>query len=150
MNPDLAPLGEPHDVVLFDGVCNLCNAAVLFIIDRDPHARIRFAALQSDVGRRVLERAGRAGASLDTMVFIENGRYFDRSTAALRIARRLRGAWPLLALALAIPRPVRDAVYDVIARNRYRWFGRETQCRVPTASLRSRFLDQDHTGSLPA
>ena len=110
-------------------------------IDRDPRGRFRFAALQSTAGRRLLAQAGRAEHDLDGVVLIAGDRVFDRSTAALRIARGLGGAWPLLAIFLAVPRPLRDAVYDWIARNRYRWFGREESCRVPTPELRARFLD---------
>ena len=128
-------------VVLFDGVCNLCNGAVQFIIDRDPGARLRFAALQSEIGQRLMEHAGYTGVRLDSIVFIENGTPFDRSTAVLRIVRHLQRPWPLLALALMIPRPVRDFAYGIVARHRYRWFGREPHCRVPTPSLRARFLD---------
>ena len=128
-------------VILFDGVCNLCNGSVLFVIDRDPRARFRFAALQSDIGGDLLARSGYRGRALDSIVLLEDGRVFDRSTAALRIARRLRGGWPLLAAFLVVPRPIRDAVYEWIARNRYRWFGREESCRIPTPELRHRFLD---------
>jgi len=134
-----------HAVVLFDGVCNLCNGSVLFVIDRDPTGYFRFAPLQSDEARRLLAaRAGAgegvAGPDLSSVVLIEGGRVYTRSTAALRVARRLSGAWPLLYAFTAVPRVVRDAVYDWVARNRYRWFGREDACRVPTPDLRARFL----------
>ena len=137
-------------VVLFDGVCNLCNGAVQFIIDRNPDARLRFAALQSEIGQRLMEHAGYTGVRLNSIVFIENGTPFDRSTAVLRIARHLERPWPLLALALLIPRPVRDYAYGVVARHRYRWFGQESHCRVPTPSLRVRFLDHQHADPVDA
>lgn len=133
----------PHTapaVLLFDGVCNLCNASVNFIIDHDPQAYFRFAALQSEAGRALLEGYSLAGNYLDSLVLVEDGQVYTRSTAALRVARRLGGAWPLLAGLLVVPRPLRDVVYDWIARHRYRWFGRRDACRLPTPELRARFL----------
>ena len=131
-------------LILFDGVCNLCNGAVLFVIDRDPRARFRFAALQEAEARRRLAAFGpdaaRLGESLSSMLLLEDGRLYARSTAALRIARRLAWPWPLLAVLLVVPTVLRDAVYGVVARNRYRWFGREEACRLPTPALRARFL----------
>ena len=142
--PPLTPAAGAGPVVLFDGVCNLCNGAVLFVIDRDPAARFRFAALQSDEARRLLAPHGpdvtRRAAELSSIMILEEGRVYDRSTAALRIARRLSGLWPLLYAAIVIPRPLRDAVYDFVARRRYGWFGREEACRLPTPELRARFL----------
>jgi predicted DCC family thiol-disulfide oxidoreductase YuxK len=128
--------------VLFDGVCNLCNAAVNFIIDRDRARTIRFASLQSEAALQLLARHGLAApaAEPETILFVSGGRVYDRSTAALQIARRLSGLWPLLAAFAVVPRPLRDAVYAWIARNRYRWFGKSESCRVPTPALRERFL----------
>jgi predicted DCC family thiol-disulfide oxidoreductase YuxK len=136
-------------LVLFDGVCNLCSALVTFVIDRDPGAVFRFASLQSAAGQAALRAHGRVtepgeqrvqGAP-DTVVLIEDGHVYERSTAALRVARRLRGPWPALYALVVVPRPLRDAVYRWIARHRYAWFGRTETCRVPTPELRSRFLD---------
>lgn len=132
---------ETRTVVLFDGVCNLCNGFVNFLIDRDPGERLAFAALQSDAGQRLLAEAGLPADSLQSVVVVDAGRTFTRSTAALRILRRLGGPWSVLALpALAVPRPLRDVVYDWIARKRYGWFGRQELCRIPTPELRRRFL----------
>lgn len=130
-----------HPVLLFDGVCNLCNGAVRFVIRRDRAARFRFAALQSRSGQALLRRFALPQAELETLVLVEGTRAFTRSAAALRAARRLDGAWPLLYALMVIPRPVRDAVYDFVARRRYRWFGRRDECMVPTPELRARFLD---------
>ena len=129
-------------LVLFDGVCNLCNSSVLFIIDRDPAARFRFAALQSDAAAEVLASLGSdvPAPGADSIVLVEDGRAYQRSDAALRIAKGLRQPWPLLGAFLVVPRPVRDWVYDLIAKNRYRWFGRQDACRVPTPDLRERFV----------
>ncbi len=127
-------------VVLFDGVCNLCNGTVLFVIDRDPEEIFRFAALQTELARRLLAEHGSTGEGLSSLILLEGGRHYTESTAALRIARRLSGAWPLLYAFSLVPRPVRDAVYRWIARNRYRWFGRSESCRIPTPALSARFL----------
>lgn len=142
MNP-LLRRTEGHDrhaVVLFDGVCNLCNGAVNFIIDRDPDGYFRFGALQSVEAAILLESSSLSTAYQDSLVLVENGRWYVRSTAALRIARRLGGAWPLLYGLIFIPRPVRDLAYNFVARRRYRWFGRRESCRVPTPQLKQRFL----------
>lgn len=136
------PASDSPPVVLFDGVCNLCNGAVQFIVDRDPEGTFRFASLQSERAAALLREQGREPPAGDpeSLVLIEGGRLYERSTAALRIARRLRGAWPLLYTFVVVPRFVRDAVYRLIARNRYRWFGKSAECRVPTPELRARFL----------
>lgn len=128
-------------MVLFDGVCNLCNGTVRFIARRDPGARFRFAALQSPIGRELLGVSALPDGALETLVLLEEGRLFVRSTAALRIARRLSGLWPLAYGAIVIPRPIRDGVYRLIARHRYRLFGRQETCMIPSADLRSRFLE---------
>jgi len=129
-------------IVLFDGVCNLCNGAVRFIVDRDPQAHVCFASLQSDTARQLLAEFGVSLPDADpgTLYLIENGRLYDRSTAALRIARHLHGLWPLVSVFQAVPAFVRDPVYEFVAARRYRWFGREDACRVPTPEEASRFL----------
>ncbi|HSQ66364.1 MAG TPA: thiol-disulfide oxidoreductase DCC family protein [Polyangiaceae bacterium] len=132
-----------HSVVLFDGVCNLCSGAVRFIAERDPEGIFRFASLQSDVGRQLLRDHGvePAEGEPDTIVLIDHGRAFERSTAALHIARRLGGPYRLLfVIGSLVPRFLRDLVYDFVARHRYRWFGKKDACMVPTPELRARFL----------
>jgi len=128
-------------LVLFDGVCNLCNASVTFIIDRDPAERVRFASLQSEFGEEQIRRHRLSGPVLRSLVLIEGGRCFTRSTAALRIARRLTLPWNLLYGLILVPAPVRNTVYDWIALNRYWWFGKSDACRLPTPVLARRFLD---------
>lgn len=129
-----------HPILLFDGVCNLCHGTVRFVVERDPGARVRFAPLQSGVGRDLLQRHGLPTDTVDTVVLIEGGRAWLRSDAAIRVVAGLGGAWGLLRALLAIPRPLRDAAYDFVARNRYRWFGRRDSCPVPTPEQRARFL----------
>jgi predicted DCC family thiol-disulfide oxidoreductase YuxK len=131
--------GRP--VLLFDGVCNLCNASVLFVIRRDRRNYFRFASLQSEAGQALLEGFHLPANEFETFVLVEDGRCFVRSTAALRVVRRLNGLWPLLYTFILIPRPIRDFFYDLIARRRYRWFGKREACMVPKPELQSRFLD---------
>jgi len=128
-------------LVLFDGECNLCNGSVQFILRRDPHARFRFAALQSAAGRQALAAVAAGAVFPDSIVLVAGGTAVVKSTAALRIACGLRWPWPFLAVFFVVPRPLRDLVYDWIARHRYRWFGKQAACMVPTPALRSRFLD---------
>lgn len=130
---------EPS-IILFDGHCSLCHGAVGFIVRRDRRGRFRFAPLQSNIGRDLLARAGHTVAGLDTMILLEGGCMYQQSTAALRVARRLDGCWPLLYVLIIIPRPLRDLVYRWIARNRYAWFGRMEHCLLPTPDVRERFL----------
>jgi predicted DCC family thiol-disulfide oxidoreductase YuxK len=129
-------------VLLFDGVCNLCNGAVQFIVDHDRTKQIRFASLQSDGGRALLEKHGVAVPEGDpeTMLLVENGRVLDRSTAALHVAAHLTFPFWLGRVFLLVPRPLRDLVYGFVARNRYRWFGRTNECRIPTPELRARLV----------
>lgn len=135
---------EDQAIVLFDGVCNFCNGVVRFVHARDPRGRLRFAALQSDAARRACAAAGHElPETLDpeTIVVIAAGRVHERSDAALEIARRLRFPWPVLGAFRVLPRALRDALYRVIARNRYRWFGRSDACMIPTPELRARFIE---------
>ena len=135
---------EQPTIILFDGVCNLCSGVVRFLIARDPHARFRFAALQSQVARKACKAAGYelpASATPSTIVVIEHGRALERSDAALAIARRMPFPWPVFGVFRVLPRGLRDALYRFVARNRYRWFGRAEACMMPTAELRERFLD---------
>jgi predicted DCC family thiol-disulfide oxidoreductase YuxK len=127
-------------VVLFDGVCNLCNGSVDFLLRREKSGRLRFASLQSDVAKRLLAEHRKAD-DLSSIVLIEDGRVFTRSDAALRLLAHLRAPWPLFGALRLVPRPLRDLVYDQVARHRYSWFGRRSSCRVPTAEERARFLD---------
>ena len=137
------PVTPPeHPIVLFDGVCNLCNGTVQFLIRRDRARIFRFAPLQSEAAHRVCAEAGLPAPGNDpgSMLLILGGRVFDRSTAALQIARRLPFPWPMCAVFLLVPRVLRDIVYRLVARYRYRWFGKNESCMVPTQELRALFL----------
>jgi predicted DCC family thiol-disulfide oxidoreductase YuxK len=127
-------------IVLFDGVCKFCNGSVNFIIDQDVNKRIRFAPLQSEIAQALLRRFGLPATDFDTMILVEHGRAYARSAAALRIAGILGGWWSLLVVLFAVPPFLRDGAYDLLAVNRYRWFGKAETCRVPTPELRERFL----------
>lgn len=128
-------------LVLFDGVCNLCNGSVQFLLRRDRARRFRFAALQSAAGQAALRRHGLSLAELETIVVIHGDRALTRSAAALCLARHLPWPWPLLAAFTIAPRPLRDALYAWVSRNRYSWFGRRDSCLLPGPELADRFLD---------
>ena len=133
-------------VILFDGVCNLCNSAVQWVIERDKEECFDFASLQSDAARRELGNvmgAKEIEGLPDSIVLVDADGVHIRSAAALRILRRLGSWFLLLRLGVVLPRPVRDAIYDLIARNRYRWFGRRDTCMTPTPELATRLLDAD-------
>ena len=133
-------------LILFDGVCNLCNSAVRWVIERDKEGRFDFASLQSDAARRELVKvmdANEIDALPDSIVLLDAHGVHIRSAAALRIVRGLGYPFELLRLGIVLPRPIRDLIYDLIARNRYRWFGRRDTCMTPTPDIAARFLDAD-------
>ena len=127
-------------ILLFDGVCNLCNASVNWVIDHDPEGRIRLGALQSEGGQALLQQAGLGDDYFDSLVLVEGGKVYTKSDAALRVAGHLGAPWSAAKALLALPRVLRDGVYDVVAKNRYAWFGKQESCRVPTPELRARFI----------
>ena len=130
-----------HPTIVFDGVCNLCEWTVVFVIRRDHRGRFRFAAAQSDVGRQLQRRLGIDAIEEGTMFLVQDGRLYTKSDAALAIARGLSAPWPLLAaVAALVPRGVRNWIYSFIGNRRYAWFGRKRQCLVPTPDLADRFL----------
>lgn len=131
-----------HPLVLFDGDCNLCNHSVQFVLKRDRQARFRFASLQSQAGRAAIA-AVFEGDLPDSIMLIHGGKLQMKSTAALAIARGLRWPWPFVSVFWLVPYPLRNLIYDWVARNRIRWFGKREECWVPTKELRARFLDAD-------
>lgn len=128
-------------IIFFDGLCNLCNGAVQFVIKRDPKNLFQFASLQSEYATKVLANFNLEPQQGDSFVLLENDKVYQRSTAALRVARRLNGLWPMLYALIIVPRFIRDAVYNYIAKNRYKWFGKKEGCWVPTPELKEKFLD---------
>jgi predicted DCC family thiol-disulfide oxidoreductase YuxK len=128
--------------ILFDGYCNLCNSWVSFVIARDHKRRFRFATLQGARGHALVQGGDGLSAPLrESVVLVQNDRVYTRSGAALRIFAALGFPWSLFKVFLIVPRQLRDVVYDFVARNRYRWFGRRTECRVPRPEERTRFLE---------
>lgn len=129
-----------HKVILFDGVCNLCNGAVTYIIKRDPKDRFRFAALQSDIGNALVSQHAIDTSKVDSIILIDNDKVYVKSSAALRIARFMKGGYPLLYGFMIVPNFIRNWVYDLIARNRYKWYGKKESCMIPTPELKAKFL----------
>ena len=129
-----------HAIILFDGVCNFCNRGVNFIIDHDPKGYFQFAALQSLEEQELRSKRGILHSDLDTLILIEDGKVFTRSTAALMILRRLSGWTSILHDFIIVPEFIRDAFYDLFAKYRYKVFGKQKICRVPTKEERERFI----------
>lgn len=129
-----------NNILLFDGVCNLCNGVVQFVIRHDEVGKFRFAALQADAGQALLRRFGLSTTRFDSFVYVKDGQFYTESTAALWVARDMGGAWSLLWGLMVFPRFIRDAVYRLVARNRYRVFGKQDACMIPTPELKARFL----------
>jgi len=136
----LSAIAKGRPVMLFDGVCNLCSGSVQFAIARDPAANLRFAAIQSPHGQDFLRRRGLPTDRFETFYLIDDGRVYEKSAGVLRMVGYLRWPWPLLKAMRIVPRPLRDWLYDRIARNRYHLFGRRQTCLVPTAEIAGRFL----------
>lgn len=129
-------------IILFDGVCNLCNNAVNFIIERDEKDVFRFASLQSELGKKLTSERGIDPEEMDSMLLIEPGvAYYQRSTAALEISKDLSGGYSMLKYISFLPEGFRDSIYNLIARNRYKWFGKKESCMIPTAKMKAKFLD---------
>lgn len=130
---------EIERIILFDGECNMCDHSVQFIIKRDPSALFKFASLQSTAGQALLQQY-QVPADIDSFVLIHNGAVYFRSSAALHISKHLKGLWKAAYFFIIIPAPVRDLFYSIVARNRYRWFGKKSSCMLPSPDVRKRFL----------
>ena len=127
-------------IILFDGVCNLCNNSVTFVIKRDKKDKFRFAALQEEAGLKLIEKYHIDTSKTDSIILIENNRAYIKSTAALRVARHLGGLYPLSYAFMIIPNFIRNWVYDYVAKNRYKWYGKKDSCMIPTPELKAKFL----------
>ena len=128
------------NIILFDGVCNFCDHSVQFIIKRDKHAFYKFASIQSDVGKELIKKH-KVPIDIDSLILIEHNTCYYKSTAALRICKHLKGGWKLLTCLLIFPKPIRDYFYEIIAKNRYKWFGKKESCMIPTSEDRVRFIE---------
>lgn len=127
-------------IILFDGNCNFCSGSVQFILKRDPHKYFRFASLQGDAAKKLLIKHG-ISEEIDSFVVIDKDHCYIKSSAALQVCQHLGGFWRLVSIFRFVPRPLRDYVYDIVAKNRYKWFGERSSCLIPTPELRERFLD---------
>lgn len=127
-------------IILFDGVCNFCNSSVQFIIKRDTIGRYKFTSLQSPIGQELLKE-NKIPDELDSFIYLEGNTVYYKSTAALKVCKGLKGPWKFMYGLIVVPRPIRDLVYRVIVKNRYKWFGKRDTCMIPTPEQRERFLD---------
>ena len=140
MEIDQLPAGKK--IILFDGVCNLCDSAVQYVIKRDKNDVFRFAALQSEIGKKILNHIGIDPKKTDSVVLYEPGlAYYYKSDAALEISKYLSGFINLSNIFRILPRISRDLIYDAVARNRYKWYGKKTDCLIPSAELKAKFLE---------
>ncbi|PCJ82413.1 MAG: thiol-disulfide oxidoreductase [Flavobacteriales bacterium] len=131
----------PSKIVLFDGVCNFCNSTISFMIKRDKKKIFRYTPLQSKIAQHLLKKHNLLDEGIDSIIYIKNGEAFVKSSAALLMCKQLSGLWPVFYSLIVIPRVIRDFFYDIIARNRYRWFGKRDACMVPTAEVKELFLE---------
>lgn len=129
-----------HPIIVFDGECNLCESSVQFVIRRDKDAKFKFASAQSEAGQKLQEQYGLDSIQSGTMILVQDGKAYTKSDAALRIAGELDGPWKAMSVFRIVPRFLRNGVYGIVARNRYRWFGKKDECMIPTPDLKERFL----------
>lgn len=132
---------KEHSIILFDGVCNLCNAAIQFVIKHDKQKHFKFAALQSNAGQQLLKQYQLPSQNFNSFVLIQNEKAYTKSTAALMVSKQLAGITKLLYGFIIVPPLIRNAVYNFIAKNRYKWFGKKDSCMLPTPELLARFLN---------
>lgn len=128
-------------IILFDGVCNLCNSFVQRIIKNDEYALFKFASLQSDFGQEFLKGHNLNQQEFKSIILLDGDKYYTKSTAALKIGKELKGFYKLSGLLFIFPRFIRDFVYDIVSKNRYKWFGKQDNCWLPTAELKSKFIN---------
>jgi predicted DCC family thiol-disulfide oxidoreductase YuxK len=133
-------LPRQDKIILFDGVCNLCNGLVQFIIKIDKKEVFKFSSLQSDFGQRILLENNLDTKDLNSFIFLDQGKLYHKSTAALKMYKAIGSFWQLLYIFIIVPRPIRDWIYSLIANNRYKWFGKQESCWIPTPELKSRFI----------
>jgi predicted DCC family thiol-disulfide oxidoreductase YuxK len=127
-------------ILLFDGICHFCNHSVQFVIRHDKLETFKFAALQSNAGQELLKKYNLPTNDFDSFVLVKNHVIYTKSTAALHVCLGLGGLWRILYLLIIIPKPLRDVIYNFVAKNRYKWFGKKDQCKIPSSNIRKRFL----------
>ncbi|WP_462224775.1 thiol-disulfide oxidoreductase DCC family protein [Flavobacterium sp.] len=138
---EITELPNDKKIILFDGVCNLCNSSVQYVIQRDKKDEFRFVALQSDLGQKIIKHIGIASKNIDSIVLYLPGiAYYYKSSAVIEIAKSLQGFFNYGMLFRLLPNALRDVVYDYIARNRYKWYGKKESCMIPTPELKAKFL----------
>ena len=130
-----------NPVIFFDGVCNLCNAAVQFVIEHDADSTFKFTALQGEYAKKMLPEFDVDTSKINSIILVQNSKLYTKSSAALIIAKKLNGLLPLLYVFIIVPKFIRDWIYDIVAKNRYKWWGRQESCWLPTPELKSRFFD---------
>ena len=139
---EITDLPKDKKIILFDGVCNLCNSSVQYVIKQDKKDIFRFASLQSEIGQKILKHIGISQRNIDSIIFYESGKaYYYKSTAALEIAKNLGGFFTYGFIFRIIPKGIRNVIYDYVARNRYKWYGKQESCMIPTPELKSKFLE---------
>jgi len=131
---------DKKPIILFDGVCNLCNKAVQTVIKHDPQGKFLFASLQSGEGQKLLQQFQLPVNNFTSFVLIQSGNVYTKSTGALKVAKQINGWWQLLYIFIVVPKFIRDPVYNWIANNRYKWFGKKDECMIPATELKARFL----------
>lgn len=131
---------QASSIILFDGVCNLCNSLVIFLIKRDRKNVFKFTALQSPQGQQILKKHELKTDAFDSFVLYQKDTIYQKSSAGIRVLSKLGGLWSLFKIFLIVPRPIRDFVYSIIAKNRYNWWGKKDQCMIPTPELQKKFL----------
>lgn len=132
---------KTRKIILFDGICNLCNQSVQFVIEHDKKNQFLFASLQSDFGQKFLKENNLDAENFESMIYIEDEKIYTKSSAPLKISKHLDGIISILSIFIVVPKPIRDFVYNFIAKNRYNWFGKNDSCWIPTKELNARFLD---------
>lgn len=133
-------INQSYEIILFDGVCNFCNSSINFIIDHDPEKRFKFAPLQSDFGQDILTQFNKNTQNFDSVILLKNNTLYEKSEAALEITKHLSGFWKYLTIFKFLPTSFLNFFYNIVAKNRYRIFGKADSCRMPTAELKERFL----------
>ena len=139
---EIIDLPKNKKIILFDGVCNLCNTSVQYVIKHDKKDLFRFVALQSETGQRIIKHIGISTSNIDSIVLYEPGvAYYYKSNAALEIAKNLGGIFTYGTIFKIIPTSLRDSIYDYVAKNRYKWYGKQDNCMIPTQELKAKFLE---------